>query len=219
MVLALAHCGRVIGLRDDYYAAEVDTGGSGEASFGGATAGAGESSGGAAAGSKGGHGGGGDMQSADAGEGSGGAPDQALCAEHPLTPVSTWVPSASSEHLMETAAALTDSSAKRWSTGKPQSGDEWVQIDFGKPVGVRRINLQQGTANSNDYPRQYAVRVSDTKDDFAGAASVSGVGTSGVTTTIVLPRVYTGRYLLVRQLGSSLSWWSAEEIEVSCFDD
>jgi len=215
MALALAHCGRVLGLRDDYYAAEIDTGGAGEASLGGT---AGESSGGAGGGSKGGHGGGGDMHSADAGEDSGGAPDQALCAEHPLTPVSTWVPSASSEHMMETPAALTDSSPKRWSSGKPQSGDEWVQIDFGKPVGVRRINLQQGTLNSNDYPRQFAVRVSDTKDDFTSPACVSGVGTSGVTTTIELPRVYTGRYLLIRQLGASLSWWSAEELEVSCYD-
>jgi hypothetical protein len=39
-----------------------------------------------------------------------------------------------------------------------------------------------------------------------------------VTTTIVLPGTFAGRYLLVKQLGSSLSWWSVEEIEVSCFD-
>ena len=215
MALALVHCGQVIGLRDDYYALEADSAGAGDMSLGGTAAAA---AGGSVAGANGGllNGGAGDVHAADAGEG--GAPDRESCTEHPFTPVSSWVPTASSENKMEASAALTDSSAKRWSSGKPQSGDEWVQIDFGAPVSLRRINLQQGTANSNDYPRQFSVRVSDTQDDLSGAACLTGVGSSGVTTTIVLPKVYTGRYLLIRQLGASLSWWSAEEIELSCFD-
>ena len=207
----------MLDLRDDYYATGGDsagaadvggsqaTGSAGEPNGSGGTSGAGTTIGGA--------------PTADAGADFGGAADAPRCAEHPLTAVSSWVPSASSEHTMEPPAGLTDKSPKRWSSGKPQSGDEWVQIDFGAQVSIRNVNLQQGTVNSNDYPRQYSVRVSDKSEDLSGPACVTGVGKSGVSTSIDLPSVFTGRYLLIRQLGASLSWWSAEEVEVSCFDD
>lgn len=106
----------------------------------------------------------------------------------------------------------------RWATGKAQSGDEWLQIDFGATVNLRSVNLQQGTTYSNDYPRSYAVVVSNTDKDLNGTVRASGVGTSGVTTTITMSKFYSGRYLLIKQLGSSLSWWSVVEIEVSCSD-
>jgi hypothetical protein len=112
---------------------------------------------------------------------------------------------------------VLDGSPSRWSTGQPQNGKEWLQIDFGVSVSIRRINLQQGEF-SNDYPRNYAVYVSDTSRDSASPVRASGVGSSDVTTTIVLPKTVSGRYLFIRQTGSSLSWWSVEEIEVSCFD-
>jgi hypothetical protein len=64
----------------------------------------------------------------------------------------------------------------------------------------------------------YAVVVSDKTKNLTGTVLTNGVGTSGVTTTIVLPEVAVGRYLLIKQLDTSLSWWSVEEIEVSCYD-
>ena len=107
----------------------------------------------------------------------------------------------------------------RWSTGKPQAGNEWLQIDFGRSSYVRRINLQQGNGmDSNDYPRMYSVYVSDIENDLNGDVLASGVGSAGVTTTIELSKPFLGRYLLIRQLGSSISWWSVDEIEVVCFD-
>ena len=152
--------------------------------------------------------------------GSGGSIATPLCADHPITAKATWVASASHQSTTpkNLPSALTDNTTARWSSGKPQSGDEWLQVDFGATVNLRGINLQQGS-DTNDYPRSYAVYVSDTNGDLSGIVRASGVGTSGVTTTILLPKIFSGQYLLIKQLGSSLSWWSVAEIEVSCVDN
>jgi len=94
-----------------------------------------------------------------------------------------------------------------------------LQIDFGAVVNMRRINLQQGTDSANDYPRSYAVYVSNSALDSSGPLRASGTGTSGVTTTILLSSIASGRYLYIKQLGTSLSWWSVAELEVTCSDN
>ena len=141
------------------------------------------------------------------------------CSDHPITPRSAWSVSASSydEPNGGVPANLLDNHATRWSSGKPQSGDEWLQVDFGSTVTLRQVNLQQGF-DYNDYPRSYALRLSDTALNFSGTVGAQGDGQSGVSTTITLAGVSSGRYLRILQLGSSLSWWSAEELEVSCFE-
>jgi len=53
---------------------------------------------------------------------------------------------------------------------------------------------------------------------YRGTVRASGTGTSGVTTTITLTAITPGRYLLIKQLGSSLSWWSVAELEMNCSD-
>ena len=152
--------------------------------------------------------------------GTGGVVIAPLCSDHPISAKATWIPSAS--HTASSPAApvskVIDDTIARWATGKAQSGDEWLQIDFGATVNIRNINLQQGNY-PNDYPRSYAVVLSDTDKNLTGTVRATGLGTSGVTTTIVMSRFYSGRYLLVKQLGSSLSWWSVVEIEVSCSDN
>ena len=152
--------------------------------------------------------------------GTGGSASVALCSDHPLVPKASWVPSASHQSTTppNPPSKLTDNTATRWSSGKPQSGDEWVQIDFGAQVALRGINLQQGV-DGNDYPRGYVVIVSNTAKDLTGTVRASGIGTSGVTTTIALPKVVFGRYLLIKQLEKSLSWWSVAELEVNCTDN
>jgi hypothetical protein len=80
--------------------------------------------------------------------------------------------------------------------------------------------LQQGLgADANDYPRSYAAIVSNSTKDLTAAVRATGVGTNAASTTITLPTVFSGRYLLIKQLSTSLSWWSVEEVEVSCFDN
>jgi hypothetical protein len=209
-LLASAGCARVIGLGSNYYVpgevgTDVGTGGeseSGGAGNGGTPDGSGGSEVGGALGAL---------------AGTGGIPDGPICSEHPITTKSTWVASASSQYTDNPPSNLIDNTVARWSTGKPQSGDEWLQIDFGQQVYIRRVNLQQG-ADSNDYPRMYSLYISDTDTNLMGSSLAMGVGSSGVTTTIELSRPFLGRSLLIKQLGSSLSWWSVEELEVSCFD-
>jgi F5/8 type C domain len=216
-LLALAGCARVIGLGSDYFVDDVAPSGasgmsgasSADAASGGTLDGGGTVDGGGTLDGGGPQAGGG---------GVGGTPDGPICSEHTITAKATWVASASSHSPGEPASNVIDNTTARWSTGKPQSGDEWLQIDFGQTVYIRRVNLQQGTADSNDYPRMYSLCVSDISVDLSCTALASGVGDSGVTTTIQLSKPFAGRYLLIKQLGSSLSWWSVEEIEVSCFD-
>jgi hypothetical protein len=151
--------------------------------------------------------------------GAGGGTTAPKCSDHPLGPRSGWTATASHSDTKNSGlpANLLDNAITRWSTGKAQSGDEWLQIDFGASVTINHVNLQQGD-DTNDYPRAYSVIVSDIPKNLAGVVQVTGSGKSGVSTAILLPALATGRYLLIKQTGSSLSWWSAEEIEVSCAD-
>jgi hypothetical protein len=207
----------------------------GEASGGGGSGGNGGSSGsGAGSGGKGGGNGGnggnggsggtpttagssGTGGSAGTGGGGGGGPSIPVCADHPLTARSSWIASASHPTSGDVPANLLDGKITRWSTGKAQSGDEWLQVDFGVAVTINHVNLQQGD-DTNDYPRTYSVIVSNTTKDLNGTVRSTGSGKSGVSTAILLPALATGRYLLIKQTASSLSWWSAEELEVSCSD-
>lgn len=127
--------------------------------------------------------------------GSAGAPSVLSCADHPFSVKTSWLATASHQSTTprNLPSALVDGTNARWSSGKAQSGDEWIQIDFGSTVSLRSINLQQGS-DTNDYPRSYAVIISDTKNDLTGVVRASGIGTSGVTTTIQLPKVIAGRY-------------------------
>ena len=195
----LAGCAQVLGLQDDYYiVSDVDLGGASSTGGGGSAGTGGESAMG----------------------GEAGALNEARCADHPISPRSAWAPTASSSYASDPVTNVIDNTSARWSTGKPQSGNEWLQIDFGATVNLRTINLQQGNASdSNDYPRSYSVYVSDVDRDMTGSALATGVGTHGVSTGITLSKIASGRYLLIRQLGTSLSWWSVQELEVSCAED
>jgi hypothetical protein len=202
----------------------------GEASGGasGGNGGSGGSSGsGAGSGGKGGAGGGNGGAPTTAGTsgtagnsgsaGGGGGPSIPKCSDHPLTARASWTATASHPTSGDMPANLLDGKITRWSTGKAQSGDEWLQIDFGATVTINHVNLQQGD-DTNDYPRTYSVIVSNTAKDLGGTARGTGSGKSGVSTAILLPALATGRYLLIKQTATSLSWWSAEEIEISCSD-
>lgn len=186
-------------------------GGQNSGGHGGVSGGAGAGGGGA-----GGNAGMGGNAGSGGNAGAGGGTTVPKCSDHPIGARTGWTPSAS--HVDGGVAAnLLDNKITRWSTGKAQSGDEWLQIDFGASVTLNHVNLQQGD-DVNDYPRGYSVIVSNTAKNTSGTVLSSGSGKSGVSTAILLPALATGRYLLIKQTGTSLSWWSAEEIEVSCSD-
>jgi hypothetical protein len=203
------------------------TGGSG--GTGGSKVGAGGTAGTTGGGGKGGTGG----TAGTSGGGSGGSAPVAKCADHPITLKSTWVPTAfmsslgsgmESDGLYNPPAHMTDGlSGERWSSGKSQTGvNEWIQIDFGAAVSITQLTLQVSSGDSADFPRAYAVRLSDTAAGaLTAAVRASGAGVPG-STVINWPAPIPGRYLAVSQTGMDVapdtSWWTIGEVLVSCTD-
>jgi len=191
------------------------TGGTGGSVTNGGKAGAGGSGGKAGAGGSSGSG------------GTGGSAPVVACADHPV-PVdkTTWKATASSYSIGDGTEAdglfnppshmLDGSYTERWSSGKAQSGDEWIQIDFGVVVTITDLTLNPGN-DAGDYPRSYAVRISNKSEDFAVASKSSGTGMPG-TTFVHFNAPITGRYLTVRQTGLTGPWWTVAEVLVGCTD-
>jgi hypothetical protein len=122
-----------------------------------------------------------------------------------------------SDGLYNPPAHMVDGNlSERWASGKPQSGDEWIQIDFGATVALSSVTLAAGTA-TNDYPRTYALRASATAQDFTAPILASGDGKVG-DNTITLVKAATGRYLTIEQTANAVSetWWSISELMVTC---
>lgn len=163
----------------------------------------------------------GDGHVSDGNDGNVGLP----CASNPLSPRTMWTASASQSSLGngtegDTAYnppshAIDGNVAERWSTGKPQAGDEWLQINFGRTVAIDRITLQP---DAMDFPRGYAVRVSSTSMNFAAPVLASGAGQAAGNTVINLTTPAVGRYLLISQTGTNTLWWSVAELTVGCTD-
>jgi hypothetical protein len=111
---------------------------------------------------------------------------------------------------------LDGSYTERWSSGQAQSGNEWIQLDFGVVSTITEMTLNPGN-DAGDYPRSYAVRVSNKANDFAAAIKVSGVGMPG-STFIRFSAPVVGRYVTVRQTGIEGPWWTVAEWLVGCTD-
>jgi hypothetical protein len=106
----------------------------------------------------------------------------------------------------------------RWSSGKDQSGNEWLQIDFGVAVRLSKVTLVLG-ANPDDYPREYAARLSASSQNTAAPVLVSGMGAAASDTVLNLPAGSRGRYLLISQGGMAEAlWWSVAEVQAECAD-
>lgn len=111
-----------------------------------------------------------------------------------------------------------DLSARRWSTGKAQAGDEWFQVDLGAPAAVRELTFTLNPDDADDYPRNYQVKIADEPLDFDGPVRASGAGVWGESLVVTLAEPVVGRYLLVMQKGTATeNWWSVSELGVSCF--
>ena len=160
-------------------------------------------------------------------DGGDGGDGRTTCASYPLSAKSTWVVTAShsslgnsqeSDPLYNPPSHAHDGNiGERWSTGKPQTGNEWLQIDFGRSVAIAQVTLQLGTSSA-DYPRGYTARVSEMPLDFAAPILSSGAGQSSADTVITLGVPAIGRYLVISQTGSASSWWSVAEANVACAD-
>jgi hypothetical protein len=145
----------------------------------------------------------------------------------PAIPAQTqWIGTASNECAPTCAdpngpftagLAIDGNVATRYSSGKTQTGGEWLQIDLGAAAAVNHLAINSVPAN--DYTRRYQVRVSNTPGDMAAQILAEGDGAAGVT-DIALSKVTSGRYVIITQSGAvvapATSWWSINEITVTC---
>ena len=147
----------------------------------------------------------------------------AACLLAPIPAKSNWQASAS--HTSVGAGEydnkpeyLMDETTKRWSTGKGQAGDEWMQIDLGVSAAVRQLTFTLNEDDAEDYPRIYQLKISDKPLDFGGPIRASGSGLVAQTLTFTLAEPVVGRYLLVLQKGKAANyWWSISELTATCF--
>lgn len=156
----------------------------------------------------------------------GGAGDVLVrCDAHPIPPKSTWSVTASSsslgsgiesDPLYNPPEHVVDGELnERWASGQPQQDGQWFHVDFGVDVALSHVVLQQGT-DIDDYPRGYAISVSERHTDFDAVARAKGHGASVSETVIPLEHAVVGRYMMIKQTGSAPSWWSIAEISVEC---
>jgi hypothetical protein len=205
---------------------EPSSGTGGTAATGGK---AGSSAGGSAgAGGKAGSGGTGGSAGASGSGGSAGGATVVKCADHVLPAKSTWIATASSSSVGNGTEAdglynppvhmLDGSYTERWSSGHAQAGDEWIQIDLGAISSITELTLNPGN-DAGDYPRMYAVRVSNKSEDFAAAVKASGTGMPG-STFVQFKTPAVGRYITVRQTNADAGnpWWTIAEVLVGCTD-
>lgn len=206
-------------------------GGSGGAMAGG---GAGGNSGAGGAGGKGGAGGAGGKGGAGSAGGSGGKGGSGgsggsgtVACGAPAIPAQTlWKATALAECSPTCAdpngpftagLAIDGNVATRYSSGATQVTGQWLQIDLGTAAAVNHLTLNSVPAA--DYTRHYQVRVSNTSVDMAASVLAEGDGAAGVT-DITLSKVSAGRFVLITQTGAvtppATSWWSINEITVTC---
>jgi hypothetical protein len=192
-------------------------GSSGSTSFAGTFGTAGMTAmggGGAGNAGSGGKAGGGAGMGGKASGGTGGGAGSTQCTGVVIPAKNTWKATA-----LRAAAgdpperAIDGDDATRFSTGAPQAGDEWLQIDFGASITLNEVTLQ---TSNNDYFRHYQLRVSGKSEDFAAQVLKEADGATGAI-TVTLPQTHKGQYLTIRQTGKvTPTWWSLFEVSVAC---
>ena len=53
-----------------------------------------------------------------------------------------------------------------WSSGRPQSGDEWISLTFDRPSDIALVRLVVGRRSLRDYPRELVVEASEEKTGY-----------------------------------------------------
>src|SRR4029077_15083441 len=97
----------------------------------------------------------------------------------------------------------------RWLTGRPQNGDEWITLEFDRPLDITHIELQTAARSFGDYPR--GLRIESRRADGTMTVLAEGAmliphvralanGGGLPVLDIALPATQT-RVLTIRQTG------------------
>jgi hypothetical protein len=114
------------------------------------------------------------------------------------------------------AFAIDGDLTTRWANGKFQDGSDWFAVDFGGPVTLSSITLNDAGAYRADYPGAYEVRGSLDGVTFVDPPFVAGNGAEGATVIDFAPR--TLRAVKVSQVGTAnpTHWWGIGEFQMAC---
>ncbi|WP_220136715.1 discoidin domain-containing protein [Streptomyces himalayensis] len=129
-----------------------------------------------------------------------------------------WTVTASATESGGTPAKVKDGDAgTRWSTGAPQTGGQWLQVDMGATHTFNQIVLDtaKNSTEENDYPRGYTVQVSSDGSTWTQVAA----GTGSRKATAINFAAARGRYVKITQTGTSANWWSVGEVNVYLNND
>ena len=119
--------------------------------------------------------------------------------------------------------AFDDNGDTRWLSGRRQTGDEWISLQFDRPRDVSRIELQTAPRSFGDYPRELLVE--STGEDGTMSVLYRGpmlvpfgralaTGRPLPALVVNLPSHRT-RTLTIRQTGRTRSWfWSVHELGI-----
>ncbi|MFE1665739.1 discoidin domain-containing protein [Microbacterium sp. P02] len=95
-----------------------------------------------------------------------------------------------------------------WTSGHPQTGGEWYQIDMGTTHTVAMITLETAPWATTDYPRSFTIDTST--DGTTWTTTTTGTG-YGYKRPITIPPTTT-RYIRITQTSTTTHWWNINNI-------
>ena len=108
--------------------------------------------------------------------------------------------------------AIDGSLSTRSSTGAGQAPGQALVVDMQSCFMVSRIVMDSGSS-SGDYARGYEIYISNDGVNW-GFSTESGTGSYSPIDKPFVNSELRGRYLKIRQTGSSGSWWSIHDLHV-----
>jgi hypothetical protein len=106
-----------------------------------------------------------------------------------------------------TDAAFDGALGTRWSSGKPQTGDDWYQLDLGSVACISSLWI---VSAGGDFAKAFAVEVSVDGVLYVPVSKGDGAAVSHLEFA-----AHLARFVRIKQVGNGgANWWSIQEIEV-----
>jgi hypothetical protein len=152
------------------------------------------------------------------------APGAPRARDGDATPLPAAAIHVNTSHRSDLARWLVDGRRDTiWTSGVPQSGTEWIELEFEHDVDVRRLRLEMDSTILSDYPRALAVDAiaangANSTRLFEGSPMIE-FGRS-FTLNPMRPAIdlallsHRTRRIRIAQTGAANWWWSVSDITV-----
>jgi hypothetical protein len=144
--------------------------------------------------------------------------------DRPAATTTVSIAAASASHRSDAMREALDGSIEtRWTSAKPQAGDEWVRVAFQSPAAATEVVLRMNPLVLSDYPRGLAVDAESRSgsttvfDGSLGEAFGAAFRHAPEDLRIRVPlRPVLADALRLRQTGRTSGpwWWSIDDLEV-----